>query len=120
MHAKVTGEYYTVLTEVGSGRAARQETREGSYTLIAEAVEAAMRITLDRKIGCSVQRITLIEPQVVKGLFGEDVTINEVMTGEIPIPGPRSYTYVPELSRYHAVNGWVIPETIDIPDWRTP
>lgn len=112
--AKVTGEYYTVLTHVGSGAAMRQETREGRYNSISEAVEAAMRITLDRKVGCNVQRITEIEPSAAGGFFGDE-TVTEVMTGEITIPGPRSYEYEPTLSRYHPVNGWATPETIEVP-----
>lgn len=108
--AKVTGEYYTVETDVGSGAAMRGETREGRYHSISDAVKVAMRITLDRQIGCSVVRITEHEP--IDGLFGDVITEKE--TGRISIPGPRSYNYNPELSRYHPVNGWVVPSEIEV------
>jgi hypothetical protein len=111
--ARVTGEYYTVLTDVGSGRAACGETREGRYEIISDAVEAAMRITLDRKVGCAVQRITVHEPVQGDGFFTPERT-TETVTGEISIPGPRSYNYAPELSRYHSANGWVVPDVVEV------
>lgn len=109
IQAKVLGEYYTVATDVGSGAHLRGKTREGRYETISAAVEAAMRITLDRKVSCKVLRITEHEP-VKLNLFGFDET--ETVTGEVMIPGPRSYNYDPALSRYHPVNGWVVPDVI--------
>jgi hypothetical protein len=116
MRARVTGEYYTVLTDVGSGAAMRGETREGRYDNIADAIEAAMRIILDRGVGCNVQRITTHEPVMLSldSIFGTETT--ETVTGEVRVPGPRSYNFDPELSRYHPVNGWEIPETIEFGD----
>lgn len=36
------------------------------------------------------------------------------VTGEACIPGPASMMMNPGLSRYHPVNGWVVPESIDV------
>lgn len=112
MQVKVTGEYYTVATDTGSGAYLRGETNEGRYESISAAVEAAMRITLDRKTSCSVRRITEHAPVNVGVLM--DLVVTETVTGEVHIPGPRSYDYAPALSRYHPVNGWVVPDMIDV------
>lgn len=109
MKVRVTGEYYTVLTNVGSSAARRGETREGRYDKISDAVESAMRITLDRKVGCKVQRITTHAGHDT--IIG--IPLTESVTGEIDIPGPRSFEYDARLSRYHPVKGWDVPDEID-------
>ena len=116
---KTTGEYYTVATDTGSGAALRGETREGRFEHISDAVESAMRITLDRCVGCNVLRVTTHEPIpdptiALNGMFGPSEMTCETVTGQVSIPGPRSYAFSPALSRYHPVNGWVVPETIEI------
>ena len=112
--ARVTSEYYTVATDVGSSACARGETREGRYDSIPGAVEAAMRITLDRQVGCDVLRVTEHEAVTVEDMFGQPVVTSGTVTGKISIPGPRSYDYLPELSRYHPVNGWALPEVVEV------
>lgn len=111
--AKVIDEYYTVLTDIGSSAAMRGETREGHFTTIASAVEHAMRVTLDRAVSCRVLRITVHEPVEVESMFGTKL-LTEKVTGSVDIPGPRSYNHEPQLSRYHPVNGWVIPEFVAV------
>jgi hypothetical protein len=107
----VTGEYYTIATDLGSGAYLRGETHEGHYQQIADAVEEAMRIILDRRVSCAVRRITTNETVEV-GVCGQMST--ETVTDEVPIPGPRSFGHDPWLSRYHPVNGWVLPTMIEI------
>ena len=107
VQVKVISEHYRVLVNPGAGR----PRHEGRFELIGPAVESAMRITLDRGISCAVERVTVHEP--VAGFLGLG-EIGETVTGHVDIPGPRSYNYNPELSRYHPVNGWVTPATIDV------
>lgn len=58
----------------------------------------------------TVERVTVHEPYA-DGVWGQ---VTETVTGEISIPGPAHYMQRPELSRYHPVNGWAIPETITV------
>lgn len=107
--ARVTGEHYRVVVDVGAGRPGR----EGPFERISDAVRRAMEIALERGVGCAVERVTTHEPVPPPWWIGEPVT--ETVTGRVAIAGPRSYDHDPALSRYHPVNGWVVPDTVEVP-----
>jgi hypothetical protein len=109
MQLSVTGEYYRVVSDIGAGRPAI----EGPFASPAAAIERAMRITLDERQGCAVERVTVHEPY--EALTGAGFAmVAETVTGRITVPGPRSWDHDPQLSRYHPVNGWVVPAEIEV------
>jgi hypothetical protein len=60
----------------------------------------------------SIHRVTEYDaPQDHRGLF----VANNVTT-TVTIQGPASLYADPRLSRYHPINGWVVPETIEVED----
>lgn len=117
MRIHVTAEYYRVSR---MGAATRWEPVDDTrYHTISVAVAQAMRLILDGAGSLSVERVTEHEPCPVECdawlelLPPESRFFTETVTGRVNIPGPHAYDMDPRLSRYHAVNGWVIPETID-------
>lgn len=103
MMAKVIREYY------------RLTISQIEYSSPAAAIAEAYRIMADETgkpgwiNGISIERVTVIYP--IEHIFG---TLHEIVTGTIFISSPGTLAQSPELSRYHPVNGWVIPDSIEI------
>lgn len=104
MKVKVTGECYRVgdidYDELNAAiKAAYTELIRGNYQSL------------------KIQRITKHEPiprknnEIMDELWGPRV---ETITGEYDLAGPALLRMTPELSRYHPVNGWVIPDEIEV------
>lgn len=98
--AKVVREFYRV------GEAEFEEHTEAvraAFDLVARTNASAVK----------VERVTVHEPVENEfSLFTGPVT--ETVTGTVHIEGPSQIARNPELSRYSAVNGWVVPETITV------
>ena len=106
---RTTGEYYRVALRNANGWG--QPDYEGPFQFIPDAVEMAMRLTLDRKVTCVVERVTTHEPH--ENASGTGEITSETVTGRVFVPGPRSYNEDPQLSRHDPVAGWLIPLDID-------
>lgn len=106
---RTTGEYYRVAFR--GGNAWGELEFEGPFALIPDAVERAMRMTLERKVTCYVERVTTHQPHESPGLDSSITT--ETVTGRIRIPGPHSFGDDPQLTRNQPGVGWVMPEYID-------
>ncbi len=98
--AKVEREFYRV--------------GEAEFDEPTEAVRAAFDLAA-RTNACAVkvERVTAHEPvenefSVIAG------PVTETVTGTVYIEAPSQVARSPELSRYSAVNGWVVPETITV------
>lgn len=105
-NVKVVGEYY----RVGGPRGER-------FDSIGDAVRGAFAMAVrDNYYSISVERVTVHEPVLGREGSFESLCgpISETVTGKISIKGPAHYISLPELSRYHPVNGWVLPDTIEI------
>ena len=102
-----TGEYYRVALRSGSGW--DEPEFEGPFQFIPDAVERAMKITLELKVSCVVERVTTHEPHEAPS--GQVTT--ETVTGRVLIPGPKSYNDDPQLTRHDDTLGWLVPQTID-------
>lgn len=108
MKAKVAREYYRVF-----GR---------EYESPTKAIAEAYRFMADEagKPGwhrsVQVERVAVLEkPVTAEGVFAnlfEQVT--EVVTGTLTVMAPGSLAESVELSRYHPVNGWVVPDEIEV------
>lgn len=106
---KTTGEYYRVALR--NANSWDEPDYEGPFQFIPDAVEKAMRLTVDLKVSCAVERVTTHEPHEDPSGSGEITT--ETVTGRVFIPGPRSYNDDPQLTRHDDTLGWLIPLTID-------
>lgn len=96
-----------------SSRTVREYYRVGASTFDSaeEAVKAAFRRAADENYrSITVERVTVHDP-VDGGVWGE---ITETVTGRLVVDGPATLSRSPELSRYHPVNGWVIPEAVEV------
>jgi hypothetical protein len=100
---KVIKEYYRVDRE--------------QFDEVSDAVFYAYGQLADRKQNyrsITVERITHVEAaDESEKLFGMDV-LNHIVTGRLDIKGPASAMFSAELSRYNPVNGWCVPEHIDV------
>lgn len=95
---KVEREYYRI------------GPRGREYESPGEAVRAAFIAAAEGNMrSISVERVTVHEPY--DGPIGP---ITETVTGEISIPGPALLARASALARYHPVNGWEVPEEIEI------
>jgi hypothetical protein len=105
---RVTREYYYV-----GEYADRREFDE-----MGKAVEYLYsRIFAGNYHALSIHRVTEFERTAeemnsFEGMFDDYRQVTTTVT----IQGPASLYSMPELSRYHPVNGWVVPETIEIND----
>ena len=114
--ARTTGEYYRLVTDLGASRPGVLPER---YDDAAVAARAAMQFVLDTGKSCELQRVTTHEP-VERHILGSPVDgwppeiVAETVTGRLTVPGPEGYARRPEMSRYHPVNGWAVPETIEV------
>lgn len=82
-----------------------------------DAIFHALRIAGEGRCDIIVDRVTHHEPvteeMAPNDLFGTLVGRTETLTGELYL-SISTFRNSPELSRYNPVNGWVIPETIEI------
>ena len=114
--ARTTGEYYRVVTDLGASRPVVLPER---FDDPCDAARAAMRRVLDTGRSCDIERVTTHEP-VERHILGAPTEgwppeiVAETVTGRVTIPGPEGYARRPEMSRYHPVNGWAVPETIEV------
>jgi hypothetical protein len=105
---KVTREYYYV-GEYGDRREF-EEMREAVAYLYA-------RIFAGNYHHLSIHRVTEFErPAGEVDSFEALFDSYRQVTTTVTIQGPASLYGMPELSRYHPVNGWIVPETIEIDD----
>lgn len=112
---EVIREFYRVVTVEGGVR----ETIESEHADHMEALRIGFALVAKGQYA-KVQRVaahepvSLPKPDDFAALFAP--TRGETITGEVTIPGPSSFQHDPRLSRYHPVNGWVVPEFIEIED----
>lgn len=104
---KVVREFYRVETA---------GMEPASYENLADAARDAIGKALVTKAkGVGIMRVTEHEPVT----FGNEMDllfppVTETVTGEVFVPAVSSYIWAPGLSRYHPVNGWAVPETIEV------
>ena len=104
--ARVTGEYYRIVYPAGAGK----PSHVGPYPWIQDACYHAMRLMLATGELCAIERVTEHEP--VLDVWGFE-TVTETVTGRASVQHPQDLARHYELSRYHPVYGWAVPETID-------
>lgn len=109
--ARTTGEYYRVVTDIG---ASRPDVLPERFHEPTDAVRHAMRLVLNTGKSCDVERVTTHEP-VVWHPWGDPEVVAETVTGRVAIPAAEHFARRPELSRYHPVNGWAVPDEIEVP-----
>ena len=103
---KVTREYYAV----GSYGDRREFAEMG------EAVQYCYKRLIDGNYhSLTIERITeYAQPEGEETFLS--VFLKPQVVSSVTIQGPASLYADPRLSRYHPVNGWVVPETIDVED----
>ena len=108
--AKVTGEYYRVTYKPLS---------LVRYASAAHAI-AAVYVYMAKQTGkpgwlrfTSIERVTTHEP-VPNSLPEWIADRTETVTGSICVESPGQLSERPEMSRYSPVNGWCVPEVIEV------
>ncbi len=113
MKVKVTGEYYRLIDE---GRNILRVYNSYSQNMFWDALVYAGWFMGSVTIERVTQWETDEEEEVRFRLFGYETEIKgckgQTVTGEYKVDIPTSFA--DELSRYSPVNGWVIPEEIEI------
>jgi hypothetical protein len=116
----VTGEYYRVsLGDGGVGGLPARRPLPVRYKGPRDALRAGFVEMIDGWKTVYVQRVTeheTVGEDAEIALWADDGPRSETVTGEILIPTPGAYEWTPELSRYSPVNGWVVPDTINVED----
>jgi hypothetical protein len=116
MKVKVIGEYYALVTDLHTSNTTRIKTYE-KYT--DEMFWDALAYAGNNKASVRIERITRFkvpeesEMELLDKLFFAGKTEAERVTGHYDIAIPN-YASRSKLSRYHPVNGWVIPEEIEM------
>jgi hypothetical protein len=103
---KVTDEKYRVYPN-GKTKGGTHKDFENIMDAVAEAFLIAGRIRKD----VVVDRITIHEPYKIE-LFMHNEERTETITGEYRVSFPHFASI--NISRYSPVNGWCIPEEIDV------
>lgn len=113
MKVKVIGEFYRLIDEE---RNTVKEYQHYSQDMFWDA----LKYSGVNKTSTTIERVTQWESDDEEGLrfrlFGYETEVDgnkgQTVTGEYVVNIPTNFA--DELSRYNPVNGWVIPEQIEI------
>lgn len=121
MKVKVTNEKFRVYPE-GRKMNVASKDKNGNYVAahpapykdyenIMEAISEAFKIAGENKCAVMVDRVTFHEPYEQEWFMHKKM-VSETVTGEYRVPFPHFASI--NISRYNAVNGWCIPDEINI------
>lgn len=114
MKAKVTGEYYRLYfgnRHWGHFKSPHEACAEAYRELVEDSGKPGWRRAIE------VQRVTTHESVPIWSEYPELGSITETVTGRVTVPAPGQIAEDVGLSRYHPVNGWSVPETLEIKDY---